>query len=225
MSNLEYQKNLENIIKQMLSPLKGLPFNLVINSICGHDVIKFDENNHNHKNLLDKIEKAVIICCEEVNKTGIIHSRVNEVGNKIEPYLKNALTKIEGFVADTPVNTSGKKAATGYPDIQLDYGNNTCYIECKTYNINNVDSTMRSFYLSPSEDFKITKTGIHFIVSFQMVDKGKITEDKDEKNSKYIVESWKILDAHNLKCDVKYEFNSDNKRMYSENMILREGDV
>ena len=55
MSNLEDQKKLENIIKQMLSPLKGLPFNLVIKSICGHDVIRFNENNHNHKNLLNKI--------------------------------------------------------------------------------------------------------------------------------------------------------------------------
>ena len=221
MSNLEYQKNLENIIKQMLPPLKGLPFKLVIKSICGHDVIRFDENNHNHKNLLDKINAAIIMCCEEVNETGIIHSRANEVGNKIEPYLKNALSKIEGFTADTPTNTSGKRISVGYPDIQLNYGNSTCYIECKTYNIKSIDSPMRSFYLSPSEDFKITKTGIHFIVSFQMIDEGKV----DDGNSKYIVESWKILDAHNLKCDVKYEFNSDNKRMYSENMILREGDV
>lgn len=221
MSNLEYQKNLENIIKQMLSPLKGLPFNLVINSICGHDVIRFDKNNHNHKNLLDKIETAVIMCCEEVNKTGIIHSRVNEVGNKIEPYLKNALSKIEGFTADTPVNSSRKKTSSGYPDIQLNYEDKTCYIECKTYNINNIDSTMRSFYLSPSKDFKITKTGIHFIVSFQMIDERKV----DDGNSKYIVKSWKILDAFNLECDVKYEFNSDNKRMYSKDMILREGNV
>jgi hypothetical protein len=221
MSNLEDQKKLENIIKQMLSPLKGLPFNLVIKSICGHDVIRFNENNHNHKNLLNKINAAIIMCCEEVNKTGIIHSRANEVGNKIEPYLKNALSKIEGFTADTPTNTSGKRILVGYPDIQLNYGNNTCYIECKTYNIKSIDSPMRSFYLSPSEDFKITKTGIHFIVSFQMIDEGKV----DDGNSKYIVKSWKILDAYNLECDVKYEFNSDNKRMYSKDMILREGDV
>jgi len=42
MSNNEYTKRLENVIKQMLQPLKDIPFNLVIESMTGKKVIKID---------------------------------------------------------------------------------------------------------------------------------------------------------------------------------------
>jgi len=39
----------------------------------------------------------------------------------------------------------------------------------------------------------------------------------------YKCKSWKIVTLENLKCDVKYEFNSDNKRLYAAELILAEG--
>ena len=35
--------------------------------------------------------------------------------------------------------------------------------------------------------------------------------------------SYKLLDVHSLLCDVKYEFNSNNKRLYDQSLILQEG--
>jgi len=35
MDNNEYTKKLENVIKQMLQPLKDIPFNLVIETMTG----------------------------------------------------------------------------------------------------------------------------------------------------------------------------------------------
>lgn len=35
MANNEYTKKLENVIKQMLQPLKDIPFNLVIEAMTG----------------------------------------------------------------------------------------------------------------------------------------------------------------------------------------------
>jgi hypothetical protein len=29
--------------------------------------------------------------------------------------------------------------------------------------------------------------------------------------------------AHDLLCDVKYEFNSDNRRLYAQSMVLMQG--
>jgi hypothetical protein len=45
MSNKDYVNRLENVVKQMLTPLKGIPFNLVIESMTGKKVVPFDFNN------------------------------------------------------------------------------------------------------------------------------------------------------------------------------------
>lgn len=77
---------------------------------------------------------------------------------------------------------------------------------------------MRSFYLSPSEEFKITKDAHHIVVSFEAFVAGN-------KRGKYIFKcrSWKIISLEKLLVDVKYEFNSDNKRLYSPDLVLAEG--
>ena len=47
-NNQDYIKKLENVIKQMLKPLRDIPFNLVIETITGKKVISFDFNNKEH---------------------------------------------------------------------------------------------------------------------------------------------------------------------------------
>ncbi|MDD3663585.1 MAG: restriction endonuclease, partial [Candidatus Pacebacteria bacterium] len=122
----------------------------------------------------------------------------------------------EGYYSRTPTGLSGKKKATGYPDIEfLDEFERINYLECKSFNIKNVNTTQRSFYLSPSSDFKITKDAHHFGISFEV-----FVESSIGKDSIYKLKSWKILDLEKLELDVKYEFNSDNFRLYSESLIL-----
>ncbi|MBF8266145.1 MAG: Type II site-specific deoxyribonuclease [Dehalococcoidia bacterium] len=86
--------------------------------------------------------------------------------------------------------------------------------------IENISTTQRSFYLSPSEEFKITKDAHHIVVSFEAFVAGN-------KGGKYIFKcrSWKIISLEKLLVDVKYEFNSDNKRLYSPDLILAEGEL
>jgi hypothetical protein len=48
MDNNEYTKKLEHVIKQMLQPLKDIPFNLVIEVMTGKKVQPFDFNNKEH---------------------------------------------------------------------------------------------------------------------------------------------------------------------------------
>ena len=45
----EYIKKLENVIKQMLQPLKDIPFNLVIETMTGKKVISFDFTKKDHQ--------------------------------------------------------------------------------------------------------------------------------------------------------------------------------
>ncbi|HEX7486001.1 MAG TPA: hypothetical protein VF332_07610 [Vicinamibacterales bacterium] len=43
------------------------------------------------------------------------------------------------------------------------------------------------------------------------------------RNSLYTPKSYKLVDLHDLLCDVKYEFNSDNRRLYAASMVLLQG--
>ena len=115
MSNNEYTKKLENVIKQMLQPLKGIPFNLVIETMTGKKVMSFDFKNSEHQKVLNLLKQSALNAGNKINKTGILRPRPNEVGNDIEPYVRNALN-LSGLNADIPVGPSGNKKAMGYPD-------------------------------------------------------------------------------------------------------------
>lgn len=92
--NNDYTERLENIIKQMLKPLKDIPFNLVIEAMTGKKVIFFDFAKSDHQRVLDLLKQAAIKSSLGINKTGILRSRPNEVGNDIEPYVKSALNSL-----------------------------------------------------------------------------------------------------------------------------------
>ena len=216
----EYTLKLENVIEQMLQPLKNIPLSLVVSVISKYKVIPFNPNNTKDKKVLNMEKQVADIGGKEFNKKHITSNRVNEIGNHIEKFVKDALNKCN-YKADVPMTKNGKKKATGYPDIQFkDEFNRINYLECKTYNINNIGTTQRSFYLSPSENFKITCNAHHFVLSYEIF----VFKNKNGRNI-YKCKSWKILSIENLEVDVKYEFNSDNKRLYSKNLLLAEGEI
>ncbi len=222
MDNNEYIKKLENLIKQMLKPLKDIPFNLVIEAMTGKKVISFNLKNSDHQKVLELLKQSALSAGKEINKTGILRPRPNEVGNDIEPYVRNALNSL-GLNADIPVGTKGNKKAMGYPDVLFWFNNNPYYLECKTYNIENIGTTQRSFYFSPSDEFKVIYDAPHFILSFEIYVSGE-----KENNHIYKCKHYKILSIESLSLDVKYEFNSDNKRMYSGKdgtIVLCEGEI
>ncbi len=222
MADKEYVNRLENVIKQMLTPLNDIPFNLVIESLTGKKVIPFDFKNSEDTKLLELLKDVAVLGGKEINKNGIESRRPNEVGNYIEAFVKKAMQHYN-LSPDVPSGTSGKKKSTGYPDIIFFFNNQPYYLECKTYSLENISTTQRSFYFSPSDDFKVVYDTHHFILSYEMVLDGR----KENKNI-YKCKHYKILSLESLSLDVKYEFNSDNKRMYSGEcgtIILDEGTI
>jgi hypothetical protein len=191
---------LENVIKQMLQPIKNVPLYLIIESICGHKVLRYD--NFEKQALV----KAIEFAAQKINEKGIKSNRPNEVGNYAEPYIIKAFRQF-GYSASIPRTPSKQKRSVGYPDIFVSVNGRAFYIECKTYNIDNVDTTQRSFYLSPNKDFKVTQDAYHIIFAFSIVRTAP---------GIYKTSGMKILDARDLLCDVKYEFNADNRRMYGD---------
>ena len=218
----EYIQRLERVIKQILAPLKEVPFNLVIESISGCKVIPFDLSDLYDKELLGKLKLVAIESARRVNTKGIESARPNEVGNYIEAFVKSAMDE-QGLEPSTPTGKVGKGKAMGYPDIIFQFKGKPQYLECKTYNIKNISSTQRSFFFSPSEDFKVIHDAHHLILSFETF----VDRKKGIKNI-YRCRHWKILSIENLLVDVKHEFNSNNKRIYSGEggaMLLDEGAV
>ncbi len=202
-----YVARLEAVIRQMLQPLKGVPFNLAIEAMTDHKVLAFDIGNGEHRKLLDLLTLAATDAGNEINSHGITSKRVNEVGNKIEPFVRSALERIPGVAALIPATRSGKRKAAGYPDIEIIANGVPCYLECKTFNSDTSDTTQRSFYFSPSDEFKVTRDALHFLLSYEMFQDG----------GRYRTSCFKLLAIESLSLDVKHEFNSDNKRLYSGN--------
>jgi len=220
MKNDKYTKRLENVIKQMLKPLKDIPLSIVIESLSSHKIIPFKPKSKKDVQVLKVLKKVAKLAGSNVTKEGIRRKRPNEVGNDIEPFVHDALNRY-GYSAMTPTTESGKMKSTGYPDLVfIDEFKRKNYLECKTFNIDNVSTTQRSFYLSPSEDFKITCDAHHFVISFEVY-----VDGRDGDKNIYRCRSWKILSVENLLVDVKYEFNSDNLRLYSDELLLAHGTI
>lgn len=186
MKDSKYVRRLEKVIKQMLQPLKDIPFNLVIETMTGKKVLSFDFKNSAHQQVLNLLKKSALNAGKEINKTGILRPRPNEVGNDIEPYVKEALNSLK-LNADVPTGPSGNKKSTGYPDIIFWHDKKPYYLECKTYNIKNIQTTQRSFYFSPSEKFKVTHNAPHFIfhLKFMLLENGGIITYINANTTKY----------------------------------------
>lgn len=150
MGQNDYIKQLEDTISKFLKPLKDIPFPVAIKAISGHEVLSFDKSDKPDKELLNRLIKAINIAAKNAYETGIFTSRPNEVGNHIEPFVKDALNNI-GVEAKIPKTSKGKHQSSGYPDIFVkDTDGRITYLECKTYNQKSINSSFRAFYFQPS---------------------------------------------------------------------------
>lgn len=213
----QYIKQLEETIKKFMAPLENIPFPIAIKAISGFEVIPFDKNNKDDTKLLAQLSEAALIAGKEANREGIKSKRPNEVGNYIEPFVKRALLKI-GLKADTPRTKAGKRQGMGYPDIEIiDSKSRISYLECKTYNLSNINTTQRAFYFSPSEEScKITADARHLVLSFQI---------ELKSTGIYIPVHWRIYSIDSMIVQVKHEFNADNRQMYRNEALLAEGSI
>lgn len=212
---------LEQALAQMLKPLKNIPFSVIVKALAEQYVIEIDRADAADIDLLQRLEKAIEICVLALNSRPIRRARPNEVGNDVEGYVMQALTQA-GLAAARPTSRAGLGKATGYPDILVrDKANRATYLECKIFAHGTAETTMRSFYLSPSESFKVSLDARHLLLAFGM----EASPISGSRESLYTPRSYKLIDLHDLLCDVKYEFNSDNRRLYAPSMVLIEGSV
>ena len=186
------------------------PLQDVIKDICGHDV--FPINAHrDDKELIKHLSLAARYAAEAMLAEPIKSRRPNEVGNKIEPYIINAINQIPLYQAEKPKTRQGNIKTAGYPDIIIfDAIGRPSYIECKTLSVEkNKDKdygNFRSFYLSPSHDFKIIHDARHLLLSYVM----------KQENTLYKPVTFVLLDIAKLPCRLKMEWNAGNKQLYAQ---------
>lgn len=205
----EREKKLEDALAQFIKPMKGLPFEVVIKALCGVEVIKYDTEKSANEVMLSNIVDAMRSACRTVQNNPIIRTRPNEVGNDMEPFVIQALSEM-GLKAQTPRTLTGKGKSMGYPDARIEHSDYPVYFEVKTYAAKNHATTQRSFYLSPSEDSKVIEDAYHILVGFEI----------ERNGNNYVPVGFDIVDLYGLDCDMKSEFNSDNKRLYEAHRLL-----
>jgi hypothetical protein len=149
---------------------------------------------------------------EEIQQSPIEADRVNEVGNRAEPYLVRAAASLGG-VAERPKTSTGTPRSVGYPDLDVATpSGERFYLEVKTFRPDSEKSSLRSFFVSPSREPKVTRDAAHLLVAFgtEVVGPGQ-----------YSVKSVKLLDLSLLLIDLKIEVQASNMRMYRSPCVLR----
>jgi hypothetical protein len=214
-----YIKQLEETISKFLKPLKDIPFPIAVKAISGHDVLSFDKTSRADKELLERLTKAMDIAVKNAYQIGISTARANEVGNHIEPFVKDALNSVL-MKASIPLTSNGKHQSAGYPDIFIkDIDDRVTYLECKTYNKKSINSSFRAFYFQPSKSSKITHDARHLMVGFE------INKEKRNGQSVFVPIHWKLYTLEKMLLQVKHEFNTSNQIMYKSESLLAEGSI
>jgi len=185
-------------IRDMVTGMKDVPLPVVIEALTDHRVLPWKgEARETLVAVADRIERMI-------EAAEIEAARMNEAGNKVENVVIDAMRSL-GIEVGRPKAGSGRARAAGYPDVEAVIGGTAFYIEVKSFSAATIDSTQRSFYLSPSTDFKVTHDAIHLLVAIELVPGSK---------GAYRAQSVRWLDLSGLRCDLKYEFNASNRDLY-----------
>lgn len=219
MNDAERAEHLENLLATFLRPIKGIPFPVVIKAICGNAVEDVNFGSPEDAALVESLKQTAAITAKLVAQSPIRRPRPNEVGNDLEPFVRRAANQ-SGLSASAPKSKTGRGQQVGYPDILIhDAAGRPTYLEVKSFADGAEATTMRSFYLSPSANPKVCLDARHIVLGFGV----KAQPIAGSRDSFYTAVSYKLINLFELQCDVKYEFNSDNRRMYASNLVLASG--
>ncbi len=205
----ERERRLEEVLVQISKLSKGIPFGEVIKVLYGTSVEKFDAGTIKNKEILAILVEAMRAVCKSVQAKPIERPRPNEVGNDMEPIVIKALVDRQ-LRAAAPRTKSGKGKSAGYPDVRIETDGIPIFLEVKTYAAGKPASSFRTFYLSPAKNAKVTEDGYHLLVAFEIEREGNF----------YTPIGFNLVDLFGLDCDLKAEFNSNNKRLYGTDRIL-----
>lgn len=194
-----------------LAEFSPIPLSELISELTGFAVIPVEESVIGEVPLARLFKRLLKNINAGLKQDPIFAYRPNEVGNKIEEYVKLAIENDSGM-------TLHRTMSSGYPDINasLNKSSEMIYVECKTYS---KKTNQRTFYLSPGKALtsKVTSDGIHVYLSFEMEEVGQ-----DNGMRKYLPKTATFGDLSNLPVSLKNEWNANNTKLYAvERMIFQ----
>lgn len=199
--------NEKEIIENCVSlneSFEGATFQDLINITTQYCLIPIDLTNNNDRQLIDTLKLSAQNFLEYSNRIGQRYNgnRINDVGKKIEEAFVEELKKTN-YIPEL-------LGSSGYPDIKLLNKNNTvvAFLESKAVS-QQWDSTFRSFYYTSGK--KIDADAHHLVIAWKII-------EESPKYWKLI--GWKLCNLYNLKMGLKMEFYSNNKKLYSSDLII-----
>lgn len=189
-------------IRALRVSLREVPLPWIVEELSGHRVMPW---NGERRAELAAVAAEVVAA---VNRDDVVAARANEAGNAVEKFVITALAA-QGFRAGRPAGPSGRAHVAGYPDVEAvtENGAEAFYVEVKTFSAATSDSDQRTFYLSPSADFKVTRDAHHLLIAIEL---------EHDANGHFRARSARWLDLSRLRCDLKPEFNASNRDLYRE---------
>lgn len=187
-------------IRTWQQPSQRVPLDALVEALSGCRVLDWQGEEREG---LTEVADAIL---RKVRETPLSASRPNEIGNQLENVVRSAIEEW-GWPVDRPAGPSGRRRSAGYPDLEFETGKRAFYLEVKAFSSGTEQSTQRTFYLSPSDDFKVTRDAFHLLLACEIVPVGE---------KAYGLRSVKWLDLHTLECRLKHEFNASNRDLYSD---------
>lgn len=192
------EERLRERIRDMVGGMKDVPLPVIIEALGNHRVLPWKGEG---REVLNGIAQSIAVM---IARGGIEAARMNEAGNQVQNVVIEAM-RDRGLDVRRAKGESGRSRSAGYPDLEVEIEGTAFYVEVKTFSAATIDSTQRSFYLSPSTDFKVTRDAIHLLVAVELSPGAK---------GNYLARSVRWLDLSGLRCDLKYEFNASNRDLY-----------
>lgn len=190
----------------MVSQISGkVVFPDLVKETTGFRVEKLDPvNNSDDLALFKELEKAARNFIRHIDRTKTRYrgERPNDVGKQFEEVFVEELKKT------TLEPTQLKKS--GYPDMKvIDAAGRVTYLESKVVS-KDWNNGLRSFYYSTGT--KIDSDARHLVIAWDI---------QEEKEKYWKVAGYKLCDLYALTdMKVKLEYNSSNKELYTDEMIV-----
>jgi hypothetical protein len=215
------ETEIEELLAEAVAAYRLLPTDLpvgtVIEAMTGCRVIPVEPAGAD-SNLVNRLALAAEHLIASSKTTPIKTGRVNELGNNIEEPLLNACVHA-GLVASWPRRSDGSGGRSGYPDIAISIDGRKSFLEAKVIASGSEGSTFRSFYLSPSDNPKVSEDARHILIAFTH----KRVENSPDGLEQYQLTSYKIVDLALVCGKIKFEYQSNNRDMYLGAAVLAKG--
>jgi hypothetical protein len=201
--NLTFAKLSLQRVFHLSSELGKVEFPIIVKSSIGYDVIPVSPSYESDKEFIEILNSILkkFVKTSASTRTRFQGNRINEIGRRIEETIVNEMNK-------SPLAVK-RLAKSGYPDIEISYGDLVAYLEIKTSPIQE-KSGFRYFYYTSGT--KINQTARHLLLDIAVT---------QENPGYWKVDKWSLSDLSKLAVKLKNEFNASKTDLMDERAKLR----